>query len=114
MVHTHQFAADWIAAWNSRDLEDILSHYADDVVFFSPYAKRLTGQGRVEGKAALRAYWRVGLAANRDLRFSLEQVLEGHEALTVIYRNQHGMRVAETFAFDAAGKVAQSFACYAG
>jgi ketosteroid isomerase-like protein len=31
-----RFAADWIAAWNSHDLDVILSHYADDVVFHSP------------------------------------------------------------------------------
>lgn len=114
MVDSRQFAADWIAAWNSRDLEEILGHYAEDVVFHSPYAQRLTGDGRVAGKAALRSYWRVGLAAHPDLRFMLEQVLVGHEALTLIYRNQHQMRVAETFAFNADGKVAQSFACYAG
>jgi len=29
-------AQDWIAAWNVRDLERILSHYTDDVVFASP------------------------------------------------------------------------------
>ena len=31
-----QLAEEWYAAWNSHDLERILSHYSDDVVFVSP------------------------------------------------------------------------------
>ena len=31
-----RFADEWIAAWNSYDLNAILSHYAEDVVFHSP------------------------------------------------------------------------------
>ncbi len=106
------FARDWIAAWNARDLETILSHYADDIVFLSPYAERVIGTGRVEGLDALRAYWRVGLDANPDLRFAFDTVLAGHGALTILYRNHRQQQVAETVEFDAAGKVARSIACY--
>lgn len=112
MVDAQSFAQDWIAAWNSRDLEEILSHYSEDVVFHSPYAAKVTGDGLVTGKAALRSYWRVGLAANPDLRFTREAILGGQEALTIVYRNQRGVQVAETFAFNAEGKVRESFACY--
>jgi ketosteroid isomerase-like protein len=28
-------AEDWIAAWNNRDFEKLMSHYADDVEFYS-------------------------------------------------------------------------------
>jgi ketosteroid isomerase-like protein len=31
-----QFAEEWIAAWNSHDLDRILSHYADDFEMASP------------------------------------------------------------------------------
>ncbi|HEX5049396.1 MAG TPA: nuclear transport factor 2 family protein, partial [Gammaproteobacteria bacterium] len=30
------FAHEWIDAWNSHDLDRILSHYADDFVMSSP------------------------------------------------------------------------------
>jgi len=30
------FAAEWIAAWNSHDLERILSHYTDNFEMSSP------------------------------------------------------------------------------
>jgi ketosteroid isomerase-like protein len=32
------FADDWVNAWNSHDLEKILSHFAGNVVFTSPVA----------------------------------------------------------------------------
>lgn len=31
-----QFAQEWVVAWNSRDLDRILLHYADDFEMFSP------------------------------------------------------------------------------
>ena len=44
------FAHEWIAAWNSRDLDRILVHYAPDVVLTSPVAQRiLHGDGNVRG-----------------------------------------------------------------
>ncbi|MEQ1725004.1 MAG: nuclear transport factor 2 family protein [Sphingopyxis sp.] len=106
------FALEWIAAWNARDLERILSHYADDAIFLSPNAARVIGDGRVEGKAALRAYWGKALDAAPQLHFVLETWLVGHDALTILYANHRGQRVAESIAFDADGKVAFSMACY--
>lgn len=52
-----RFADKWAAAWNSHDLERILDHYTDDVIFASPKIVRLMGDpaGEVHGKDALRA-----------------------------------------------------------
>lgn len=52
-----RFAEEWQAAWNSHDIERILAHYADDVVFQSPYvAHRFQDPaGEVRGKEALRS-----------------------------------------------------------
>lgn len=110
-VNARDFADQWIAAWNAHDVEAVLSHYAEDIVFLTPVAQRRLGNGRVEGIAALRAYWEPALASLPDLHFEFEAVLDGHNCLTILYRNQLG-RVAETVAFNAAGKVVRSFACY--
>ena len=107
------FAAEWIAAWNAHDLDRILAHYAEDAVFRSPIAAELTGAGIVEGKAALRAYWTMGLDRSPDLQFELETILLGSGAITLLYRNHRGQRVAETCEFDQAGRVIRSVACYA-
>jgi ketosteroid isomerase-like protein len=112
MPDTETFARDWIAAWNARDLDAILGHYAPEIVFLSPYAERVTGSGRIEGIDALAAYWRRGLDANPELRFAYEAVLAGHGALTILYSNHRGQQVAETVEFNAAGKVTRSVACY--
>ena len=113
MPDANAFAQAWIAAWNARDLDAILSHYAPTVVFLSPSAERVIGSGRVEGIDALRAYWRRGLDANRTLRFEFDGVLVGHNALTILYRNHRNQRVAETVEFDETARVVRSYACYA-
>ena len=106
------FANEWLAAWNARDLDRILSHYAPDIVFLSPIALARVGEGRISGIAALRSYWEKGLAAQPDLRFELIDLLAGHECMTILYRNHRGQSAAETFEFGPAGTVVRSFACY--
>jgi len=111
-VNAESFATEWIDAWNSHDLDRILSHYADSIVMLSPLAQKRTGNGRVVGLAALREYWRAGLASQPDLRFQLIEVLHGHECLTLLYRNHRGQSVAETVEFGVEGKVVRAFASY--
>ena len=89
----HDFAAAWIAAWNAHDLEAVLAHYSPDIEFRSPLARRLTGDGRVVGIDALRAYWARGLSIHTNLAFDLETVLEGDGCLTLVYRNERRQRV---------------------
>ena len=107
------FAEQWIADWNSHDLVRILSHYAEDIVFNSPKAKVLVGDGVVRGIPALRAYWTQGLARRPALTFVLDDVFVGHDSITLLYRGEDGGRVAETVILDAEGKVVRSAACYA-
>lgn len=106
------FAAEWIAAWNSHNLDRILSHYADDVVLLSPNAQKLIGNGRVAGMLALRNYWERGLAVQPDLKFEFVDVRVGHQSLTILYRNHRGQQGAESFEFGPDGKVIRSLACY--
>lgn len=103
-VHTpdpRTFAEAWVAAWNARDVEAVLAHFADDVVFTSPTAVRLApgSDGTVVGKDALRRYWTAALSHNRDLRFALLGVFSGIDTLVLHYRNQAGASVAEVVTF---------------
>jgi uncharacterized protein (TIGR02246 family) len=81
------FAHAWIAAWNRRDAEAVLAHYTEDCVFVSPKAERITGHGRVEGKAALRAYWQRALEQSGKLEFTLDLAAYSARSatLTVLY-----------------------------
>ncbi|MEO0981496.1 MAG: nuclear transport factor 2 family protein [Pseudomonadota bacterium] len=109
------FARAWIAAWNDKDLGEILSHYADNVVFHSPRIADVLGEPKaaLTGIAALRAYWEKAAAGAPDLYFELDAIFTSSDALTVLYTNHRDQQVTETFLFDAEGKVRESVAAYA-
>jgi ketosteroid isomerase-like protein len=110
-----RFAAEWVAAWNAHDLDEIMSHYADDVEIASPVAAQLLGgDGRVRGKAALRAYFEKGLAASPQLRFELVQIFVGVDTIVLRYANQRGTETAEVMELDARGRVKRMQATYSG
>jgi hypothetical protein len=109
------FAADWIKAWNAHDLDAILSHYADDVVFRSPRIAVVMGEkvDFVAGKPALARYWGEALSIAKDLRFTFDRLYLGSDSLTIAYRNHRGQNAAETFVFGGDGLVKESIATYA-
>lgn len=108
------FARDWLAAWNDRDIERILSHYGEEIIFHSPRIARVLGNEAtsVFGKKALRDYWTKAIAAAPQLFFELDDILVGSDALTILYTNHREELVAETFVFGPDGKVARSIAAY--
>ena len=109
-----KLAEHWVAAWNAHDLERIMAHYEDVVELTSPVAAQLFGtpDGKVAGKANLRAYFQRGLEAYPDLRFQLENVFWGVNSVVFVYKNQKGTRTAEFVELSASGKVARVAANY--
>lgn len=95
------FAARWISAWNARDVEAVLTDYADDVVFTSPNALRVVPEsgGTVRGKDALRRYWTRALRGNPDIHFELLGVYVGIDTVVLHYRNQVGGLVNEVLTY---------------
>jgi ketosteroid isomerase-like protein len=73
------FASEWIASWNSHDLDDILSHYSDDIEVTTPMIKLSTGveTGSLKGKKAVGEYWKKALDKIPDLHFELIEVTAG-------------------------------------
>ncbi len=98
------FALAWVRAWNSRDLEAILSHFSDDVTFSSPLARTIIPEsgGIILGKSALRDYWREGLRRVPNLHFEIDAVYLGIEGIVINYRNQDDRRICEVLFFDGA------------
>jgi predicted ester cyclase len=109
-----KLANHWVAAWNAHDLELILTHYEDAVELTSPVAAQLLWmpEGKVVGKANLRAYFQRGLTAYPELHFQLEDVLWGVNSVVLCYLNQKGTRTAEFMELSASGKVARVVANY--
>lgn len=113
-VDTRRFAEHWIAAWNAHDLDAVLAHFRDDVVFSSPFIRHFAGEasGTLVGKDAVRAYWRAALERVPDLHFELVDVLVGIDCLTILYRGHRGLS-AEIFEFDTGGLALRGRALYA-
>ena len=109
-----RFAEEWIEAWNSHDLERILSHYSDDFVMSSPRIANVVGDksGVLTGKDAIGSYWRRALELLPELQFEFILFFLGSDSLVLYYRSVRGL-VAEVFFFDPAGKIVRSAANYA-
>ena len=95
------FAERWARDWNAHDVDALLRHFTDDVVFTSPAAIRLLGgDGVIRGKEALRKYWSEALGLIPDLHFDVLAVYAGVSTLVINYRNQSGGTVSEVLSFD--------------
>ncbi|MDQ2091471.1 YybH family protein [Marimonas arenosa] len=108
-------ARDWVAAWNRRDLEAVMAHYAEEVEICSPLVVKRLGRadGWLRGKKELQSYFARGMS-NEALRFELEDVRLGVNAMVVLYARENGMRVADMSELDAQGLIRRMVACYAG
>jgi len=104
------FAAQWAEAWNSRNIEQVLAHFHDEVEFTSPTALAVMGIPTVQGKGALREYWTKALVRLASLRFTVDRVVwdPGSRELAIIYTSEtdgKAKRVSENLRFNAAGQV---------
>lgn len=86
------FAEQWLEAWNARDLDAVLAHFHEDVLFTSPLAAQLdpASAGVVKGKTALRAYWSAAIARNPGLHFEITSLFIGVDCLLIGFRNDRG------------------------
>lgn len=105
------FAEQWVANWNARDVEAVLRHFDDNVVFTSATAARVVpaSAGVISGKVALRTYWTQALALVEDLHFELDAVYAGVSCLAIHYGNENQDTLSETLEF-ASGLVVRGHA----
>jgi len=100
-AEAQSFVEQWVRDWNAHDIDALLRHFTEDVVFTSPVAVRLFGgDGVIRGKDALRAYWSEGVRLIPDLRFEVVAVYTGVNTVVINYRNQAGGLVCEVLTFD--------------
>jgi len=110
-----RLAADWIAAWNSGDLERVFALYDDDFEMRSPLiAERgFSPTGALRGKAAIRPYWGAGITtAKPPLRFELIDAYGGVDTVAIHYRSVGRKEVVEILELDAHGRVIRGSACH--
>jgi SnoaL-like domain len=104
------YARRWTQAWNERNVEAVLDHFEDDIVFSSPKAVVAVGLPTVQGKSALRNYWLTALRPVKSFRFTLQRAIWDPETseLAIIYDRDvdgHRDRAAEVLHFGPSGRV---------
>ncbi|MEG4215527.1 nuclear transport factor 2 family protein [Microcoleus sp. Pol14C6] len=111
-----ELALDWVEAWNTHNLDRIMSHYGEDVILISPVAAQLLNEpsGTVRGKEALRNYFKKGLEVYPDLKFELLDVMWGVSSVVLYYINQKGTKAGEFMEVSSTGKVTKVVAHYNG
>jgi len=109
-------AEDWIEAWNARDLERIMQHYAADVEFEANTVVRRWQRpdGKLRGLNELREHFRLGLELVPEIYFEIEDVFSAPSGYAVLYRRENGNRVLDVVELDGDGKARRVKAFYVG
>jgi ketosteroid isomerase-like protein len=108
------FADEWINAWNSKDIEAIMGHYVEGVVFSSPLVlkTKINDSGTIHGKSELRKYFEKALEKNQDLHFELKYIMVGIKSITLIYMRKKTMLASEVMILNDQGKVVEGLSHY--
>ena len=109
-----KFASTWIESWNSHELDNILTHYSDDIEITTPMIKLAAGidSGSLKGKENVREYWKKALEKIPDLHFELYDVTSGVNSVALFYKSVMNKKAIEVMFFDENGKVNRMFAYY--
>lgn len=109
-----EFAREWLEAWNSRNLEAILRHYSEEVVFSSPLVRKnqINESGSLHGKQSLGKYFALALEKNPDLHFDLQHILLGIKSITLIYLRKKTVLAAEVMILNEKGLVVEGLSHY--
>lgn len=110
-----QFADQWIAAFNSHDLERIINFYSDDFTLTSPHVREQMDveTGTLKGKDEIRPYWQKSLAVQPPLLFVLKDVFVGIDSVAIYYESLNREMVCDTFSFNCEGRIV-SFCSHRG
>src|SRR6218665_3847396 len=102
-TEARQFADEWIAAWNTHDIERILSHYSNNLTITTPMIETIMGipDGTLSDYAAIRNYWETALRKVPDLHFELFDAVAGVSSVALYYKSIMEKRVIEVMFFDA-------------
>ena len=114
-VDIKAFADQWISDWNRKDVEAILAHFSETVVFRSDRAKTVLGSPRLEGKSRLREYWSAAIGQIQTIRFTLDYVISDGDRMGIVYEAEidgRRTRAAEFLTFGEDGLVREGEAMY--
>ena len=114
-VDIKAFADQWISDWNRKDVEAVLAHFSETVVFRSVRAKAVLGSPRLEGKSRLREYWSAAIGQIQTIRFMLDYVISDGNRVGIVYNAEidgRRTRAVEFLTFGEDGLVREGEAMY--
>jgi hypothetical protein len=103
-----QFTTEWINCWNTRDMDRLMAHYANDFSIETPYALKVypDSGGIIKGKNNVRLYWDTALSRISELRFTALGTFTGINSISIYYHSSaSNANVIENLFFNEDGKV---------
>ncbi|MBL7936242.1 MAG: nuclear transport factor 2 family protein [Bacteroidia bacterium] len=110
----HQFANDWLHAWNSHDINLIMEHYSEKIEFHSPLVSLLkfNDTGIITSKEELKKYFSIGLNNYPNLNFKLQNVFVGVDTLVIYYSSINNRLSAEVFQLNESNQAVKVYCNY--
>jgi hypothetical protein len=114
--NSRSIVEDWIEAWNCKDLDRIMRHYAFSVVFEANtvVSRWNRPDGILRGADELREHFRMGLENAPALHFELEDVFTAPSRYAALYRRDNGNWVLDVVELDGSLKAFSVKAYYLG
>lgn len=112
-----EFVAEWIDAWNAKDYERVVAHFAEDCQFTSPRAAATVGVATLDGRDMLREYWRRAIGRIETLQFTPDHTVwdAQRQELAIVYTaaiNGQTSRACEFMRFGPDGLVVEGEGMY--
>jgi ketosteroid isomerase-like protein len=105
-INYKALAADWIDAWNKRDIDRIMNHYADDIEFHSSTViKRWNiADGKLTGKEKLKQHFIKGFEEAPNLHFEFVDLVPEKDSFILTYKRENGQVVSDYIALNKNGE----------
>ncbi len=113
-MNAQKFAEKWVESWNSHNLDDILSHYSEDIEITTPMIKIAGGinSGMLKGKESVADYWEKAINKIPDLHFELIDVTVSVNSIALYYKSVMNKKAIEIMFFNESGEVNKMIAHY--
>ena len=113
-MNAQKFALKWVESWNTHNLQDILSHYSDDIEITSPMINLAGGinSTTLKGKELVADYWEKALHKIPNLHFELIDVVKGVNSVALYYKSVMNKKAIEVMFFNKKNEVNKMIAHY--
>lgn len=101
-----EIAKIWVAAFNEKKIDALLSLYSEDAEHYSPKLKlrKPETKGLIRGKAALRGWWLDAFERLPDLNYSIVKLTADDEQVFIEYirhtANEEDLMVGEVLKIE--------------